>query len=325
MHKTPVPEESAEEPPAGLTPTARFFSGCPQRDARSIHQEENPWDLHSILYSTAGLLEIEVLRIADWMVDLAVPGRPIRPFQKTVRVFRAGYHRLPDWTLRHRTGELFDALQIPELSLGDASAAYTVYTGGVARPTSGTVVRVEQLIDWTQRVTGDANWLAGRLIGMQGRLIAWSGPRMAVDGMQWVLLKTFNTVTILLARMVDAGATGLEAAASTAVNLGHRRPHARTTVFLILPRPVFESHERWVRRMRHRLVAGDAASFRASTHAQLAHRRRGSAQPPPAPGEDASTVVVMTDVKALAGGPRELYAYVVPATWVLEETRVGAD
>ncbi len=318
----------ADGPAPVATPEARFFSQCPDRKPRQFHHENSPWDLHGVLYTIGGLSELELLRIADWALDLVIPGRPLRPFQRTVRGIRFGYHRLPSWTLRQRLGQFVDAFQIPELSLGDASAAYTVATGGAASPTSGTIVRVEKLLDWTQHVLGDVNRLTGRVIGRREGLLRWAGPGRVVDGVQWLLLKTFNGVSLSIARTMDAGVSGIESVGQGLLNVGHRTPHRRTTVFLVLPKSVYEAHEPWIHRRRRRMVLGDRTLFQRATHAALAHRRA----PPALPEWEAAqrdgaepAVIMMTSVQVLARGPKALRAYVVPVSWVLETPDGGSD
>jgi small ligand-binding sensory domain FIST len=217
--------------PAGAD-VASFFKDCPSRGRIRLHEETNPWDAHGLLYTAAGIGELEVLRIADWLVDLPLPGPTLRPFRRSVRAVRRAYHRLPRARPIARFGELVDALQIPEVSLGDASALYSVATGGAAGPGSGLVIRLHKLIDWTQHIAGDVNALLGWPVGRPRGLVRWSGPARVVDGLQRGLLGTLNAVQVFAARVLEGAVTGLELGAEGLVNLGHRRAHADTTVFL---------------------------------------------------------------------------------------------
>ena len=83
---------------------ARFFAECPRRGPIRLHHEEAAWDLHTMLYSTMSMAEIEVLQAADWTADLALPGAPRRPLQRMVQGIRGGYDRLPPWRIRQRVG-----------------------------------------------------------------------------------------------------------------------------------------------------------------------------------------------------------------------------
>jgi len=301
----------------------RFFKECPRGRRVHLHHDANPWDLHALLYTAVGMTELEVIRVVDWAIDLPLPGRPLRPLDRTARAVRATYHRLPPWIITQRVGQLVDALQLPELSFGDVSSAYSMATGGSAGPGSGTLLRVNKLVDWVQHVSGDVNRVAGWPVGRPQGLIGWSLPARSVDGLQGVVLKTFHQVSLLGARLVEGTFTGVETAGEGIVNIGYRRPHQETTVFLRLPISIYRAHELWILEHQDRLTIGRPHELAASAHAALAHHRR--ARPVLAlPDVDLSEepqgpVIVMTTVRLLARAPAPLQSYVVPAAWVLDE------
>lgn len=300
----------------------RFFADCPQRGWVHLHHEQNPWDLHAILYTAVGLGEVELVRVADALIDLPLPGPSLHPLRRTILGVRSAYHRLPPWTVRRRVGEFMDAWQLPELSLADASATYSAATGGEAGLGSGLVVRAQKLVDWLQHVTGDVNWLSGRLVGRRRGLVTWSLPERAVDGLQGVILKTFHHTMLWITRSADAGLEGVELAGEGVINIGYRRPHRQDTVFLRLPLAVYRAHELWMLEHRPRLVIGRADTFAGTTHAELAHRFRRTAladwSPLDRAEEAGPTVVIMTTSRVMARAPASLRPYVVPAAWILE-------
>lgn len=300
---------------------ARFFTDCPRRQPLRLHSDANPWDLHAALYTTVGMAEVEVIRLADWLMDLPLPGPPVRPFHRVVEGLRAGYHRLPGWLVIRRTGELVDAFQIPEVSLGDATATYTSATGGVSGIGSGTLVRVNKLVDWTQHVHGDLNRAAGGLVGRPTGLIGWRLPGRAVDSLQGVLIRGFHGVGIVVARAVDGTLTCLERVGEGFVNVWRPRPHRDTTVFFRLPIEVYRIHELWILEHRERVVVTTVEELSRTTHAALAHGRRriplAEWSPVERFGSQLADVVVMTTLPVAARAPEALKAYVVPAAWVL--------
>lgn len=299
----------------------RFFRDCPASEAVRLHDEASPWDLHAVLYTAVSVGELEVLRLADWVVDLSVPGASVNPFHGSVQAIRRGYHGLPPWRIVRRAGELADALQLPELSLGDAAATYSAATGGAKGPGSGLIVRIQKLVDWMQHVTGDINELGGRVMGRPRGLVTWSLPGRMVDGLQWLLVKAFNHTGVLAGRLADGAITGVELVGEGLAAVGRRRPHRKRTVFLLLPIEVYRAHELWMLQHRSRLTLGEPELFAESTHATLTHHRRGGA---PVDWsvvdrlQDAgSVVIVMLDVRLMSRLPEPLRSYVVPAAWVL--------
>ncbi len=306
---------------------ARFFADCPARRYVQLHNERNPWDLHALLYSGLGVSELEILRTVDWLVDLPLPGAPLPPFQRMRQAIRSGYNRVHRrWRSILHVGEFVDALQLAELSFGDATATYSVATGSPTGPGSGMIVRVHRLIDWGQHVVGDVNRVCGRPFGLQQGLVPWAWPGRAVDGMQWGLVKTFSVVSVAAARALEQTLTVSEMAAESVVNVGYHRPHQEETVFFRVPMDAYRAHELWILEHRQHLVIATAEELRASTHARLAHRRRSVRPSEWSPvdqwpaGQD---VVLMTTVSVAARAPTSLKAYVVPAAWVVndDETR----
>lgn len=305
----------------------RFFHDCPHRPATHVHDDRNPWDPHSLVYTTLSVSELEVLRVADWLIDLPMPGEPLHPLQRATRSIRAGFHRLPRWTVIRRTGELVDAFQLPELSLGDASAARSAATGGSAGPGSGMILRINKLVDWMQHVVGDVNGLTGRLIGRPRGLITWALPGRMVDGGQWALQKTFNAIGIVVERTIDGGLSGSERLGDGVLNLGWERPHQQQTVFLRMSARAFRVHELWLLEHRSDLVIGSAATVASATHAMLAHRK-AAVTPAEWPALERflsaeEPIIVMTTRRVIARAPDPLKAYVVPAAWVLDAGEYG--
>ena len=314
------PEPPLTEPHAA-DGEERFFSQCPARSRIRVHHDASAADLHAVMYTTASLMELEIIRLADWLIDLPLPGTQLRPLERGVNGIRAAYHHLGNSRPIVRVGELVDALQLPELSLGDVTMTYTVATGGTMTPGGGTVVRVNKLIDWTQHLVGDVNELGGRLIGLRRGLIGWTLPGRVVDGLQQAVTRIFHGFPVTVARVLDRGIVGVEWSFETLLNLGRATRHHDTTVFLRLPTDVYRAHEQWVLTCRRQIYVGTAEELAHLTHADLFHPRTRRARPrwwaldrlPVVP----ASVVLVTDLRTFANAPQDLRAYVVPAAWVL--------
>ncbi|HEX9779932.1 MAG TPA: hypothetical protein VGB20_01810 [bacterium] len=310
---------AAEADAGAASAVDAFYGRCPGRAYRELHTDEHAWDLHAMFYTVFGFAELEVLRTADWIVDLPLPGRPLHPFQRLHHGVRGGYSRLPKALPVRRFGEFVDAWQIPELSFGDVSATYSVTTGGLAQPGSGTVMRVTKLVDWTQNIVGDVNRLAGWSVRRPQGLITWSGPERAVDGLEWALVKIFTHSNVTVARTMNTALDIVEGTGELLVNVTYRTPHQERTVFLRVPALEYREHRPWITRHRQRIVLGPAALFLGTTHAQLSHRRRprSTIAHADAAADRSDAVVLMMDVKTFALAPETLRPFVVPAAWIL--------
>ncbi len=303
-------EESFEE---------RFFAGCPSKPPLTIHRDHALVDLHGALYTTANVTELEIVRLADWLIDLPIPGPGIRPIEHVFVGVRGLYHRLGHARPLRRVRELADAFQLRELSFGDATVTYTVATGGAISPGSGTIVRVNKLIDWTQHIVGDLNEGMGWTVGRPHGAIRWALPGRAVDGVQRLLVKTTHTLSIVLTRTVEGAITTVERSIDTVLNLPRGQPHRDTTIFLRIPLGMYRQHEPWIVEHQDRLYAGTADELVGLTHDELLHHARARGrrwgdldrmQPPP------SEVMLVMDLPAFRRAPSALHPYVIPASWV---------
>ncbi len=312
-------EESFEE---------RFFAGCPSNPPLTIHRDGALFDLHGVLYTTANVTEVEVVRLADWLIDLPIPGPEIRPIEHVFVGIRGLYHQLGHARPLRRVRELVDAFQLRELSLGDATVTYTVSTGGAVSPGSGTIVRANKLIDWTQHIVGDFNEAVGWTIGRPRGALPWALPGQAVDGVQWMLVKTTHALSIALTRTVDGTLSTVERTLEALLNLPRGLPHRGATIFLRLPLGAYRRHEPWILEHQDRLYAGTAEELVGLTHAELfhpptnifgggVHRLRKNLwgdldrfQPPP------SHVVLVMDARLFRRTPAAFAPYVIPAAWV---------
>lgn len=321
-----APGVSAEEPPF----EERFFDGCPSKPLVRIHRDNALLDLHGVLYTTANVTELEIVRLADWLIDLPIPGPEIRPIEHVFVGIRGLYHRLGHARPLRRVRELVDAFQLRELSLGDATVTYTVATGGAISPGSGTIVRVNKLIDWTQDLVGDLNEGVGWTIGRPRVGLPWALPGQAVDGVQWVVVKMTHTLSIALTRTVDGTLSTVERTLEALLNLRQGLPHRDATIFLRLPLGVYRQHEMWILKHQDRLYSGTAEELVGLTHAELfhpptkifgggVHRRIARRdlwgdldrfQPPP------SHVVLVMDMRLFRMAPPAFAPYVIPAGWV---------
>lgn len=296
-----------------------FFKDCPKRQPPEIDNPDSYWDAHSLFYSISGITQIEVLRAADWVVDLGLPGRSRRPFYSTVRAIRGGYAKLPRWLVVRRIGEFVDAFQIPELSFGDASSAYTVASGGTAGIGGGTLYRVNLLIDWTQHVVGDINRGSGSLVGLDSGLLPGGPLEGAVDGVQWVFTKVLNQVSVVVSRSIEGLIEVGEDTVSYVIHKATRTPHHETTVFLRLPVEVYRAYELWVLEHQNRIFIGEEGALVGRTHAELMHDglHLDNYLHDRLMVRDGDYIVMMTDRRTFSSAPRDLQAYVVPAAWVL--------
>jgi hypothetical protein len=133
--------------PASLAPDTRYKG----------HDWDKPTDIHNVVADVLGILNREVLTDLDNIIDIAVPGDKIQPISKGLDKVVEEYDKLPDSVPKERFRELFHALQIRQVTLGEVpSAVFADVTGLAGR---GTVYRATLLIRWLEHVFSDMDHL----------------------------------------------------------------------------------------------------------------------------------------------------------------------
>ena len=61
----------------------------------------------------------ELIRLFDLLIDVAVPGQPHQPIASSLDAVGDAYHRLPDGKPKRRPAELWSALRLRNITLGE--------------------------------------------------------------------------------------------------------------------------------------------------------------------------------------------------------------
>ncbi|MEJ2746107.1 MAG: hypothetical protein P8123_10565, partial [bacterium] len=133
--------------PAHLAPDVRYKG----------HDWDNPLDLHNVVADVFGVLNREVLADLDNVIDLAVPGDKKRPINTGLDQLVEGYDKLPDSVPKERVRELFHALRIRQVTIGEVPSAVFANVTGVAG--RGTAYRATLLLKWLENVFSDMDHL----------------------------------------------------------------------------------------------------------------------------------------------------------------------
>jgi arylsulfatase A-like enzyme len=136
-----------EKRPAHLAPDGRYKG----------HDWDNPMDIHNVAADVFGVLNREILADFDNVIDLAVPGDKKRPIHKGLDRLAEGYDKIPDSAPKERVRELFRALRIREVTIGEVPSAVFANVTGVAG--RGTIYRATLLIKWLENVFSDMDRL----------------------------------------------------------------------------------------------------------------------------------------------------------------------
>lgn len=155
------------------------------------HNLEKPTDIHVIAGEIFGLFNREALVDLDNLFDLAYPGNKKKPIETGLAKLTEGYDKLPDSYPKERCRELMHALQIKELTYGDAPAIILMSPTGAAG--RGAAFRVTLLLEWIEHIFSDMDRAMLypirdkniRVVSNVNYLLA--GVRITVDKVSWGL------------------------------------------------------------------------------------------------------------------------------------------
>ncbi|MFQ5863285.1 MAG: alkaline phosphatase family protein [Candidatus Brocadiales bacterium] len=124
----------------------------------NMHDIDNPYDLHYLAADVATSFDQRGFRMTDDILDLFIPGPPVRPFDSAInaiaRDFKAGQG---DNLFVRRTSQLFEALRIRQFDISDGVSMLLFQFFF----TQENFWRANLVIDWTQDIMGDFNRLLG--------------------------------------------------------------------------------------------------------------------------------------------------------------------
>lgn len=172
------------------------------------HDSESFWDLHQLKDNAVGLLEMDVVWLADLGLDSLTPGPERRPVEHQIEALKNGYARLPDCAVVRVVGDLFAALGIEKTSLGRRDWWF--------------LPRLVYLTDWGQNTLGELNTSAGHCVFLSGPLIPPAATAPANKGVDWLQSRSLGLYSYVLVKLnhgTDSAISGGESAWGNVVGI----------------------------------------------------------------------------------------------------------
>ncbi len=181
----------------------------------SVHDFDNPYDLHNLSTSALGIMEVEVLRVGDYLIDLPRSGPDIRFFDQAADRIQEIYRLIPQVKPVSRFGQLMDALQIRQFNLSDLRMVPAAVATGALRPSPNMQTRVFKLLQFLQDVLDDldrfmmapANYAASQVSHRNVRVKTLG---FAGDGVGQVRRGVFLVLRTVNKRVVETASDGID-------------------------------------------------------------------------------------------------------------------
>ncbi len=150
------------------------------------HNVDSAYDPHYLLADVASIFDYRATRMPDDILDLLIPGAPIRPINRGFDLAEDAYYAIPENVFTNRFAQLLGALRIKQFNVTDGVSM--IVFGNFF--TEENFLRANLVIDWSQDVLGDINKLAGAPVyGFKKGLVPGTKyfHRYAIDYPQFVM------------------------------------------------------------------------------------------------------------------------------------------
>ena len=123
----------------------------------TVHNIDSAYDPHFLIADVASGFDERAIRIPDSILDLLIPGAPVRPLNTSFDLVEDAYYKIPQNVFATRFAQLLGALRIRQFSVGDGVSMliFQYYF------TENNLLRAMLVVDWAQDVMGDINKLFG--------------------------------------------------------------------------------------------------------------------------------------------------------------------
>ena len=233
-----------------LTPVKDSSEDLFWTDPMTIHDYKKDSDFHNVAVSVMALTELEFIKLGDGMLNLSLRNKK-SPISQSLDSLEYAYSKLPRIEPVRRFGQLFDALQLRQLSLSDARLIGTFLVGdGVGGVTPLMQVRVYKLVvlvedviyDLDKAVMSPINWGASSLRGEPVRIKSLA---YAADGLgycRWKLSLGLKQLNREIVQMSSKLVTGLEKPHNALIRRKRKKENANVRIYSKMPLEVFQAN-----------------------------------------------------------------------------------
>ncbi|MFA5159740.1 MAG: hypothetical protein WC484_04440 [Candidatus Omnitrophota bacterium] len=291
----------------------------------TVHDYEKNTDLHNIALSSLSMIELEFIRLGDGLLNFTTQSNK-SPISRSMDAVEHAYSKLPQIKPVRRFGQLWDALQLRQLSLSDARTASSILFadpyGGV---TSMMQVRANKLIIFVEDTLYDVdsgmmlplNWSLSSLRDKPTKIKSLA---FVADGLGALRREVFKTLSYLDHKIVQLGSDflfGIKKIQDTFIRHKREKKYGHLWVYAKMPLSVFEENRSCFEDNKKNVFAGTVSDWRARLlrnpkllpdNIQQADPFFLEARPSQSPPRE---VIVITEYRVWEKVPRELKKYVI--------------
>jgi len=298
----------------------------------TAHDFKKSTDLHSISVSTMALTELEFVKLGDGLLNFSLRSNK-NPISRSLDSLEYSYSKLPRVEPVARFGQLFDALQLRQVSLSDARLIGMVLLGdSMGGVTPMMQVRAYKLWVWLEDIIYDVdravmspvNWGVSSFRGEPADIKSLG---YAADGLgvfRWEFFSGLKWVSREVVRFSSNVVHGIEKPYDMWIRHKKKKQNAVLLIYSKMPASVFKDNLSYFTGKNKNVFAGTIPEWKARLTREpdllpdnvqqadfpFLEESRGPDQP--------QEVIVVAQYSTWEKAPRELKRYVITPAEVME-------
>ncbi len=241
-------------PALALTPVEDSSEELFWSDPMTVHDYKKKSDLHNISVSLLALSELEFVRLGDGLADLSLR-RKERPLSQSLDSVEYAYGKLPQIEPVRRLGQLFDALQLRQLSLSDARVLGVFLSGqGMGGVTPVMQIRIYKLVVFLEDVIYDidravmfpVNWGISGLREKPTRVQSLGYLASGLGFLRWEISSGLRWLNKELVRVGSNIVMGFEKIHDAKIRKKLKKKNRHMFVYSKMPLSVYEAHQKYL-------------------------------------------------------------------------------
>jgi hypothetical protein len=313
--------------PAGFsdTPVKGSAEDIYWANPRTVHDYKKKSDLHSITISTMALTELEFVRLGDGLINFSIRSNK-NPISRSLDSLEYAYSKLPRIEPVQRITQLFDALQLRQISLSDARILGSVLNGGYGGVTPIMQVRVYKLVVFVEDVINDLDRTVMAPVdwgvsSFRNKPTHIKNLGYAADGLgflRWNLATALKYISQKITRFSATAVMFVEKLEDKRIRRKLKKEHGHYIIYAKMPLEVYEKNRTVLTNNPGPFFAGTLTEWCekiSSSPNLLPEDVRKSASEFPIcqenPNPSARSVIIASEYQAWDKMPRELKKYVI--------------
>lgn len=317
---------AATAPPGfSLAPVENSAEDVYWSSPMTVHDYEKDTDLHNIALSAVSLTELEIFRIVDGIINFTVRSNQ-SPISRSLDSLEYAYSRLPQVRPVRRFGQLWNALQIRQLSLSDGRLALSAtlidsygVTSMIQVRANRTVIFVEDVIhDLDSLLMSPFNW---GISSLRDRPVKLQTLGYAAEGLGLLRRGLFGALRVIdneLARFGSDVLFGIKKAQDGLIRRKRIKKHGHLHVYAKMPASVYQEHRSFFEKKGDAIAVDVIDAWRKKT-LQYPDLLPDDVEGPAftdrivLPADLSDETLIEADYSVWEKAPRELKKYVITA------------